>query len=64
MLNIVSSGLEGELYLTFTFEWDHEEIEAGSPEHVAKQIEYQTTAPTGLARALVEIRKMVAAGNL
>jgi hypothetical protein len=64
VLNIVSTGLDGELYLTFTFEWEHEEIQAGSAEEVAKQKEYQTAAPKGVAGALAVIRNMVAAGEL
>jgi len=64
VLNIVSAGANGELYLTFTFEWDHPEIEAGSVEEAEKQRGYQTTAPRGVKGTLVEIRNMVVEGKL
>ncbi|KAE9964522.1 hypothetical protein BLS_008261 [Venturia inaequalis] len=65
VLNIVSTGANpGELYLTFTFEWDHPEIEKGSAEELAKQIQYQASAPAGLAGTLGKIREMVKAGEL
>lgn len=65
VLNIVSTGANpGELYLTFTFEWDHPEIERGSAEELAKQKQYQASAPAGLAGTLGKIREMVKAGEL
>jgi hypothetical protein len=63
VLNIISSGPDGELYLTFTFEWEHAEIEEGSQEHFKKQKEYQAAAPRGVAGALATIRKMVQEGR-
>ncbi|QDS71221.1 hypothetical protein FKW77_010411 [Venturia effusa] len=65
VLNIISIGANpGEMYLTFTFEWDHPEIEKGSSEEIAKQKQYQTSAPAGLAGTLGKIREMVKAGEL
>lgn len=64
VLNIVSSGLDAELYLTFTFEWDHPEIEAGSDAALQKQKAYQVTAPRGVAGALAKIREMVKEGRV
>lgn len=65
VLNIVSEGgTPGELYLTFTFEWEHPEIEAGSKEAIAKQEEYQATAPKGVAGTLAHIRQFATAGKL
>lgn len=65
VLNIVSTGANsGDLYLTFTFEWDHPEIEKDSAEELAKQIQYQASAPAGLAATLAKIREMVKAGEL
>lgn len=64
VLNIVSTGADGELYLTFTFEWEHPEIQAGSREAVEKQREYQDTAPRGVGGTLDEIRKLVGEGKL
>jgi len=65
VLNIVSTGeKESDLYLTFTFEWDHPEIEAGSEVAAAKQKGYQTMAPRGVSGTLAQIRKMVAEGQL
>ena len=60
----MSSGVNGELYLTFTFEWEHEEIKAGSDEALERQRGYQSTAPKGVEGTLVAIRKMVEAGEL
>jgi hypothetical protein len=64
VLNIVSTGPDGELLLTFTFEWDHPEIEEGSPEAVKKQKEYQVTAPKGVVGTVNAIRQMVKEGKL
>jgi hypothetical protein len=63
VLNIISSGLDAELYLTFTFEWDHPDIEAGSEAALQKQKEYQATAPRGVAGTLAKIRAMVKEGK-
>ncbi|PMD52478.1 DUF1857-domain-containing protein [Hyaloscypha bicolor E] len=64
VLNIVSSGMDGELLLTFTFEWEHKEIEEGSEEAVKKQNQYQETAPRGVAGTISAIRQMVKDGKL
>jgi hypothetical protein len=65
VLNIVSTGEKDlELYLTFKFEWEHPEIEAGSDEAVVKQKEYQITAPKWIAGTLLQMRKMVEEGSL
>jgi hypothetical protein len=59
VLNIVSTGTEGELLLTFTFEWEHKEIEEGSEEELKKQKQYQETALRGVAGTISAIRQMV-----
>jgi len=64
VLNIVSAGLEGELYLTFTFEWDHPELDQGSEEVIEQQKVFQGSAPKAVAGMLVEVRKMVEEGRL
>jgi hypothetical protein len=64
VLNIVSTGPNGELLLTFTFEWEHAEIEEGSPEAVKKQKEYQVTAPKGVVGTINAIRRLVKEGKL
>jgi Acetylaranotin biosynthesis cluster protein L len=64
VLNIVSTGVDGELLLTFTFEWEHKEIEAGSEEALKKQRQYQETAPRGVVGAINAIRQMVKEGKL
>jgi hypothetical protein len=64
VLNIVSTGQEGELLLTFTFEWEHAEIKEGSEEAVKKQKQYQETAPKGVAGTVNAIRQMVKDGKL
>jgi len=63
-LNIVSAGLDGELYLTFTFERDLPEIEKGSKEEIKTQKEFQESAPKAVANMLVIVRKMVEEGKL
>jgi len=63
-LNIVSAGLDGELYLTFTFEWDFPEVEKGSKEEIEKQKGFQSSAPKAVSGTLAEIRKMVGEGKL
>lgn len=50
--------------MTFTFEWEHEEIQRGSEEEVRKQREYQATAPRGVEGTLGAVRRMVNAGEL
>jgi hypothetical protein len=65
VLNIVSVGATSdELYLTFTFEWDHREIQAGSEKAFAKQNVYQSTALKGVDRTLAQIRKLASEGKL
>jgi hypothetical protein len=64
VLNIVSTGQDGELLLTFTFEWEHTEIEEGSEDAVKKQKQYQETAPRGVAGTISAIRQMVKEGKL
>lgn len=64
VLNIVSTGSDGELYLTFTFEWNYPEIAAGSEEELVKQKQYQSTAPNGVNGTLAAIRKMTQEGTL
>jgi hypothetical protein len=65
VLNIVSTGDKpGELYLTFTFEWDHPEIKKGSKEELDKQKQYQASAPPGVAKTLDKIRDMVRMGGV
>jgi hypothetical protein len=63
-LNIVSTGTNGELLLTFSFEWEHNEIQEGSEEAVKKQKQYQETAPRGIVGTIDAIRKMVKEGKL
>lgn len=64
VLNIVSSGVDGELYLTYTFEWDHPEIEYGSKEYLEKQKQYQSTASRAIVVTLTAIRKLVSEGEI
>jgi len=64
VLNIVSSSPDGEMYLTFTFEWEHKNIEFGSSEYLEKQKTYQLTAPKGVAGTLDAILNLVNEGKL
>ncbi len=64
VLNIVSTGPEGELFLTFTFEWEHDEIKEGSEEALKKQKQYQHSAPKGVVGMINATRRMVKEGKL
>ncbi|PQE05464.1 DUF1857 domain containing protein [Rutstroemia sp. NJR-2017a BBW] len=64
VLNIVSEGPEGELMLTFTFEWEHKDIEKGSEQEKEKQKGYQSTAPKAAAGTVRAIREMIQKGEL
>lgn len=65
VLNIVSQGQsETDLYMTFTFEWDHPEIEAESKEELDMQKQHQATAPKAVGGTVAVIRKMVTEGGL
>jgi len=67
VLNIISQGPSGrddDLWMTFTFEWDHPEIEVGSQEEIAKQKEYQKNSPQAIEGVLKVIREMIAKGEL
>jgi hypothetical protein len=64
VLNIVSSGPDGQMFLTYTFEWDHPEIERGSKEEHEKQKLYQSTAPRAVEGTLAAIRKFVEEGKI
>ena len=64
VLNILSTGPNKDLYLTFTFEWAHPEIEAGTDAAVEKQALYQSTARAGVEGTLEKIREMVRTGKL
>jgi hypothetical protein len=50
--------------LSFTFEWQHKEIKAGSEEEVKKQKQYQETAPRGVQKTLNVMREMVKNGKI
>ncbi|EPE34297.1 Bet v1-like protein [Glarea lozoyensis ATCC 20868] len=63
--NVVSTGAhDSELYLTFTFEWEHKEIEEGSEEAVKKQKQYQENAPRAVQGTIAKMREMIKEGKL
>jgi hypothetical protein len=62
--NIVSQGADGELFLTFTYEWEHPDVVEGSPEHLQKAKAYQAMVPGLIEGTLEAMRKIVEAGEL
>jgi len=64
VLNIVSEGPDGELLLTFTFEWEFKDIKEGSEEAIEKQKGYQKTAPKAVAGTVQKIRDLISSGEL
>ena len=66
--NIVSVGPkgveEGDIYLTFTFEWLHPEIQAGSAEEKQKRQVLSDGAQKGVHGTIEAIRRLVKDGQL
>ncbi|KAI9817565.1 MAG: hypothetical protein M1827_001177 [Pycnora praestabilis] len=64
--NIISQGPSSptELYLTFTWEWLHPEIEAGSEKEKEQKMMYQGTGGEAVASTIKSIREMVKEGKL
>jgi hypothetical protein len=57
--NIISEGPDGELYLTFTFDWPFPDVADGSPEAAAKEEEIRQLSVKTVAATIDVIRKLV-----
>ncbi|KAF1987903.1 DUF1857-domain-containing protein [Aulographum hederae CBS 113979] len=65
--NIVSDGPSGEtsdLMMTYSFEWVHPNIEAGSEEEKAKMIQYKKMARGAVEGSIDTIRRFVKEGEI
>ena len=55
---------EGDLNMTYTFEWRYEDMEMGSEEYKRKFREHVEGARIAVHSSIVAMRKMAAAGEL
>lgn len=61
--NIVSEGADGELYMTYTFEWKHPELE-GDGEGLRRRLEVERKmAKVAVEGTIKVMREMVADGR-
>ncbi|KAH7126078.1 hypothetical protein EDB81DRAFT_698590 [Dactylonectria macrodidyma] len=62
--NIVSRGADGEMLLTFSFQWRHPSVEVGSEQ--AKEIEekYWKMSPVAVNGSIEAIRRLVKEGEI
>ncbi|KAJ9133326.1 hypothetical protein NKR23_g10834 [Pleurostoma richardsiae] len=61
--NIISEGAGGELYMTYTFEWLHPELEGNQSALVEKQAKEKAMAKTAVESTIVAMREMVKDGR-
>merc|ERR1712054_565637 len=62
--NIVSRGPEGELLMTYAFEWKHDHIQEGSDEATATREKYFKMAKMAVEGSINTIRKFVREGGI
>lgn len=62
--NTISDGPDGALFLTFTFEWRHENLVDGSDEHKEMAKQHLAGAAKAVHGSIEEIRQMAARGEL
>lgn len=62
--NIVSRGPEGELLMTYAFEWKHDHIQEGSDEATATREKYFKMAKMAVEGSINTIRKFVREGEI
>ncbi|KAE9968403.1 hypothetical protein BLS_005886 [Venturia inaequalis] len=65
--NIISDGPSGEpndLFLTYSFEWKHPNVEAGSAEAEQVQAKHKKTAKMAVDSTIETIRRMAKEGSL
>jgi hypothetical protein len=61
--NIISEGAEGELYMTYTFEWMHPELEGDEAALKEKCEKEKATAKLGVENTIKVMRQMVLDGR-
>lgn len=57
-------GDEGELYLTFTFQWPFPELVAGSAEAVEKERQLRAMGDEAVRHTIVVLREMAGRGEI
>lgn len=64
--NIISQGAGGDmdLYMTYTFQWLHPEVEAGSPKVAELQKTYTGMAKMAVEKSIESIRRLVGEGKI
>lgn len=65
--NIVSEGpggTEGDLHMTYVFEWRHPEVEAGGAEEEELTVKHRGMAKMAVDGTIQTLRKLAAAGEL
>lgn len=60
--NVISEGSEGDLNMTYVFEWLHPQTEAGSAEAGQLHAKYKAIAKMAVEKSIESIRKMVTEG--
>lgn len=65
--NIISDGPSGEpndLFLSYSFEWKHPNVEAGSAEAEQFQAKHKKTAKMAVDSTIATVRRMAKEGTL
>jgi hypothetical protein len=59
---VISEGSEGDLYLTYVFEWLHPQTVAGSAEADQLHVKHKAMAKMAVEKSIGSIRNMVIEG--
>jgi len=62
--NTISTSPSGELFMTFTFEWDFPSVQSGTKEAEEKEEELKRLSSDGVPRVVEQIRSLVREGKL
>jgi len=62
--NVVSKGQDGELWMTYVFEWRHAEVQEGSAEAKELEEKHWKTAKIAVEGSIDTIRRLVKEGEL
>lgn len=62
--NVLSDGADGGIFLTYSFEWVHPELDAGNPEVESKREGYRKMAKVAVEETIDVARKLAANGEL
>jgi Domain of unknown function (DUF1857) len=65
--NIISDGPSGEpedLFLSYSFEWKHPNVEAGSAQAEELQAKHKKTAKMAVDKTIETVRRMAQEGSL